>query len=209
MHLTEFEPQWGQDLQFVFLCVCLCVCHAGDAVPEICSESSCPYFYFCFLSEMDKAEGRRMLLSARLISWPCMHTHTEGLDPAHWGKSLLWFEPEGLWALALYQAHCVAISLPLLLAPVSLSHRACALQILGCVTMACCAQRHQCCLDVVLNLDLDNADIDRRGRNATQFIPLGEKKRIILRHSCLVCSYDFNRVTFTDNIKLRYSIKVP
>lgn len=62
--------------------MCLCTCHARNAMPEICGESSCPYFYFGFLSEMDKEEGRGMLLSARLVFWPCMHTHTEGLDPA-------------------------------------------------------------------------------------------------------------------------------
>lgn len=69
----------------------LCACHARDEVPEICDESSCPYFYFCFLSEMDKEEVRGMAF----ISTPCFlalyahaHRRVRPCHQAHRGKSL-------------------------------------------------------------------------------------------------------------------------
>lgn len=126
MHLSEFEPQWGQDLQFVYLCVCV---HA--TLETQCQRSAVRAAALIFISVFwarwirRKAEGCFYQHALFLALYAHAHWRFRPCHQAHRGESLLWFEPEGLWALALYQAHCVAISLPLLLAPVSLPQGLC------------------------------------------------------------------------------------
>lgn len=99
------------------------------------------------------------------------HRHFPGLGK----ESRLWFEPEGLWDLALYRAHCAAISLALLLAPVSLPQGLCPSNTWLCNNGLLCAtppELPRTRLDIDVDLDVDNIDIDRRGRNGIRFIPV-------------------------------------